>query len=170
MADRLAELGNDADVSRYAASESQFPFPYAREDALSFIHSSIAESAAGAGLHFAVAINGGNTIIGAGGISNINRNDSHAEIGYWLGKAYWGKGYGAETATLLLRIGFEELGLNRISCIVPAENARSAKLLEKLGFRNYGVLKEESLRNGRFMDCIIYAIFSREFDSWKLSL
>ncbi len=166
MADRLAELGNDADVSRYAASESQFPFPYERDDALSFIESSIAESAAGAGLHFAVVAEGGD-IIGAAGISNINRQDRHAEIGYWLGKAYWGKGYGAETATLLLRIGFQELGLNKISCIVPEGNDRSARLLEKLGFRNYGILKEESFRDGRFMDCSVYAILAREFDLGK---
>ena len=165
MADRLAELGNDADVSRHAASESQFPFPYGRDDALSFIQSSITESAAEAGLHFAVMIDG--NIIGAAGISNINRHDSHAEIGYWLGKDYWGKGYGTETAMLLLRIGFEELGLNRISCIVPEGNVRSARLLEKLGFRNYGVLKEEALRDGKFMDCSIYAILASEFDPGK---
>lgn len=164
MADRLAELGNDAEVSMYAASEQQFPFPYGRDDALSFIEASVAEAAAGIGFHFAVAIEG-SEIIGAAGIGRINSQESHAEIGYWQGKEYWHKGYGTETSALLLRIGFYDLGLNKISCIVPTDNVRSARLLEKLGFKNCGVLREEMSRGGRFMDCSIYEILKREFDS-----
>ena len=162
MAARLAELGNDAEVSRYAASESQFPFPYGRDDALSFIESSIAEAVAGAGFHFAISLEGSG-IIGAAGISKIDREGRHAEIGYWLGREYWGRGYGTETSLLLLRLGFGDLGLNRISCIVPVENTRSSALLEKLGFKNYGTMKEEMFREGRFMDCSIYSILAREF-------
>lgn len=58
------------------------------------------------------------------------------EIGYLLGKAFWGKGYATEASLESLRFGFEELGMEKIIAIVHPENSASKRVIEKLGFRD----------------------------------
>ncbi|MGP5665271.1 GNAT family N-acetyltransferase [Glutamicibacter arilaitensis] len=55
------------------------------------------------------------------------------EIGYTLNRNYWGRGYATEVAVLLLQLGFENLGLERISATCDARNTASIRVLEKAG-------------------------------------
>jgi RimJ/RimL family protein N-acetyltransferase len=56
------------------------------------------------------------------------------ELGYALGKAFWGQGYGAETAHAVARYGFEETNLDRLFAVVFLENEPSWRILQRLGF------------------------------------
>ena len=69
------------------------------------------------------------------GQSNLKLSDGEAELGYWIGVPYWGRGLVPEAAAELIRHGFEDLGLHRIRAGYFEENRQSERVLEKLGFR-----------------------------------
>ncbi|GAB4115453.1 MAG: GNAT family protein [Roseiflexaceae bacterium] len=85
-----------------------------------------------------------------------------AEIGYDLSPSYWGHGYMFEAIQAMLDHGFGTLGLHRIEALVARENQRSARLLERLGFRAEGVLREYYQRDGQFFDHIQYALIATD--------
>jgi RimJ/RimL family protein N-acetyltransferase len=62
-------------------------------------------------------------------------SDDQAELGYVLGRSFWGRGLASEAAALMVDTGFEAFGLRRIAATLDARNAASAALLERLGFR-----------------------------------
>ena len=69
------------------------------------------------------------------GHTNMTARDDECELGYWLGKAFWGKGYMPEAAAELMRHGFEDLGMNTIWCGYYEGNQKSRRVQEKLGFQ-----------------------------------
>ncbi len=69
------------------------------------------------------------------GISDLAKQDDECELGYWLGKPFWGKGYMSEAGRKLLRHGFEDLGMMTIWCGYYDGNLKSERVQEKLGFQ-----------------------------------
>lgn len=100
-------------------------------------------------------------LIGAIGL-HIDIGNNKAEVGYWLGKSFWNKGYVSEALREVLKFGFEELKLNKIYASHFHHNPASGKVLEKNGFEFEGILKEEILKNGIYLDLYKYAIFNRK--------
>ena len=98
------------------------------------------------------------TPIGTCGFHKWDQRNHHAEIGYDLGTAHWGKGYMTETLQAALLYGFEKMELNRIEAIVYPENTASLRLLERLGFQKEGLLRQ-FFRHGK-----------QYYDHWLLSL
>lgn len=88
---------------------------------------------------YAICEKGNNETIGAielklnGSTDMTNRNDEY-ELGYWLGKPFWGKGYMPEAAREIIRHAFEELGMTTIWCGYYEGNYKSKRVQEKLGF------------------------------------
>lgn len=70
-----------------------------------------------------------------GKASNTDIPDTEAEIGYWIGVPYWGRGLITEAAREMLRRGFEDLHLEKIWCNIYEENVRSYRVQEKCGFK-----------------------------------
>lgn len=68
------------------------------------------------------------------GHTDMTERDDECELGYWLGKPFWGRGYMPEAAEMLLRRGFEDLGMNAIWCGYYDGNQKSKRVQEKLGF------------------------------------
>lgn len=68
------------------------------------------------------------------GHTDMTERDDECELGYWLGKPFWGRGYMPEAAKEIIRHGFEDLGMNTIWCGYYDENRKSARVQEKLGF------------------------------------
>jgi len=81
--------------------------------------------------------------IGTCGFHNYDKKNNAAEIGYDLSFTYWKKGYMFEALTKMLTFGLENLGLNRIYAYVYISNVRSNMLLEKLGFKLEGVIRDK---------------------------
>ncbi len=101
------------------------------------------------------------------GNCNIRQNkpaDRVAEIGYEIAPAHWGNGYATEAARAILAFGFDELKLHRIAAGCIAENTGSAHVLEKLGMRLEGQLREQEWIKGRWWDARLYGILEHE---WK---
>lgn len=102
-------------------------------------------------------------IIGMISLMNVSEKNRNAEIGYWLGKKYWGKGYATEAVSLILRYGFKELKLFRIWARVFHPNLTSIRLLEKVGFTLEGRLRNNIKKSGRWLDELCYGILKTEY-------
>lgn len=91
---------------------------------------------------YAVCLKEDNKAIGSIGLilngsTDMTDRDDECELGYWIGKPFWGKGYIPEAAKHLLRHGFEDLGMTTIWCGYYDGNTKSKRVQEKLGFRHH---------------------------------
>ncbi|WP_228013493.1 GNAT family N-acetyltransferase [Nostoc edaphicum] len=112
----------------------------------------------------AVVLKEENRLIGNCGIRVNDPEMREANIGYELNTQYWGQGYATEAAKEILKFGFEELKMHRIWSWCVAENVASVRVLEKIGMRREGHLREKELIKGRWYDNFLYAILDHE---WK---
>lgn len=112
----------------------------------------------------AITFPGDGRLIGNCGIRRKEDNDWEADIGYELAPEHWGKGYATEAAQAIVDFGFAELSLHRISSWCIADNAASARVLEKAGLRLEGRLRESEYFKGRWWDTLLYGLLESE---WK---
>jgi RimJ/RimL family protein N-acetyltransferase len=115
---------------------------------------------------FAITFPDGGQVIGNIGIRRKPENDWEADIGYELAPEYWGRGYATEAALAIVDFGFRELGLHRISSWCIADNAASARVLERVGLRPEGRLRENEHFKGRWWDTLLYGLLESE---WRTS-
>lgn len=108
---------------------ARIPFPYTLLDADAWI------SSIGAG-EFVRGIEHDGTLIGACGY--VIDEAGVAEIGYWIGRAYWGRGFATEAARAIVTYCFGPCGYKRLACSHFADNPASRRVIEKLGFRRIG--------------------------------
>jgi RimJ/RimL family protein N-acetyltransferase len=130
-----------------------FPFPYTIVDARSFLAATLAETPE---LRFCIACRG--AAIGGIGLrpwTDVERFS--AEIGYWLGEAFWGRGIATAAIRAVTQHGFEALGLHRIFALPYARNAPSLRALEKAGYVCEGRLRKSAFKDGQFEDQLLYA-------------
>ena len=81
-----------------------------------------------------------------------------AEIGYWVGEPYWGRGIATLAVRSFVEYAFERFGLLRVSASVFADNPRSVRVLEKSGFVYEGRLRKSVVKDGRVLDELVYAL------------
>jgi [ribosomal protein S5]-alanine N-acetyltransferase len=111
----------------------------------------------------AVTLKADGRLIGNCGIRLASPGAQSAEIGYELAPDQWGHGYATEAARTIVAFGFGELGLHRITADCIAENLASAHVLEKIGMRREGQLRESEWMKGRWWDALLYGILDREW-------
>jgi RimJ/RimL family protein N-acetyltransferase len=125
----LAALANDR---RIAENTARIPHPYKVADAETFI--SGANKGAGDAV-FLITLRG-KTVIGACGVTTL---DDQAELGYWLGVPYWGKGYATEALHAVIDYAFTDLAHDALNAGARVTNPASRRVLEKCGFQWTGV-------------------------------
>ncbi len=87
-----------------------------------------------------------------------------AYIGVLIGeKEYWGQGYGTEAIKLFLRYLFVEKQLHKVAVTVSDFNKRAIRVYEKCGFRKDGILRDNAIINGKFVDHIVMSILEDEY-------
>ncbi len=116
---------------------------------------------------FAITLRPDDRLVGAIGLE-INAEDILAEMGYWIGRAYWNQGIATEAACETVKFGFEQLALNRITAHHMGINPASGRVLEKVGFRREGTLRQQVRKWGRFYDAVMYGILASEFRTTHL--
>lgn len=124
---RVAQLAGDWSV---ASMTARIPFPYAEHDARAWI------DAIGDG-EVVYAIEHGGALIGMIGYVPAENRRS-AELGYWVGRPYWGQGFATESAHAVIAQCFERERFRFLTCGHMRDNTRSARVIEKLGFRPTG--------------------------------
>lgn len=103
-------------------------------------------------------------LIGSCGFNVWELSGSYrGEIGYDLGREYWGHGYMSEALRMLLSYGFMTMGLNRIEALVHPDNTHSRQLLQAFQFREEGLLREYQKTDEGFIDLLMYSLLKREF-------
>ncbi len=158
-ADRIAELANDPELAK---NLYRFPSPYTRADAVRFVELAMQSLSNGTAFHLSIRLSDSDTLVGMLGIAPIDLNNKKVEMGYWLGKDYRGKGYANDACVLMMNFVFEHLNLNKIVARTWLHAEKSAKLLERLGFRKEGVLLEDEFDKDRFYDVNLYGILKSE--------
>ncbi len=112
--------------------------------------------------NFAVILKETNQLIGAIGLV-INKRFNRAELGYWIARNYWNKGYATEAAKRILEYGFTERGLHKIHASHLKRNPSSGRIMEKIGMTKEGEFKEHVIKYGKYKDLIIYGITQEEW-------
>ena len=98
-----------------------------------------------------------------GTIGLMMKGDELAELGYWIGVPFWNRGYASEAASEMLRYGFEECGLHRIFAAHFARNPSSGRVLQKIGMRFEGTLRQHVKKWGEHLDVHHYGILREDW-------
>lgn len=113
-------------------------------------------------LNRAVVEREGERLVGCVGLT-FATDSLRAELGYWIGEPYWGRGYCTEAARALLAWGFEVLGLERVTSSYYACNPASGRVMEKLGMRREGLRRRQIRRFETWHDLIETGILREEW-------
>ncbi|NJC99024.1 MAG: GNAT family N-acetyltransferase [Anaerolineales bacterium] len=112
----------------------------------------------------AVTLKSKELLIGNCGVRMDKVDAVEAEIGYELDPEYWNHGYATESARAIVDFGFSRFGVHRIWANCVADNTGSAHVLEKLGMKLEGCLREKEFYKGKWWDTLLYGIL---VDEWK---
>ena len=117
----------------------------------------------GLGIRWGIALKRESNIIGTVGFNNYSQNH-RANIGYDLQFPYWNRGYMTEAMSAIINFGFNELNINRIEAEVMQGNTTSERLLEKLNFKQEGILRQWMLWNEQYYDMTMYSLLRIEYE------
>lgn len=157
-AEALAGLLNDKKILDNL--RDGLPYPYTTDDALFYINSCIS---ADKNSNFCFAIVYNDKVVGSIGI--FRQDNIHfrtAELGYYIGADYWGKGIMTEAVRLACKHVFGSTDIVRIYAEPFAENIGSCRVLEKNGFILEGVLRKNAYKKGVFRDMKMYALIKEQ--------
>lgn len=112
----------------------------------------------------------GNHVVGTCTLTSFSLEHRRAEIGFALGRTHWGHGYATEALSALLTHAFESLDLHRLEADIDPRNARSIRVLERLGFRHEGLQRQRYLINGEAQDALLYGLLASEWPDRRLNV
>ena len=158
---RIEELAGDYDVAK---STLNIPHPYPKGSAIQFIESILTAEKSNKIVMFAIIDKELQLLIGLINL-NLSLPLKRGELAYWIGKPYWGKGYGTEAAKVLLEYGFNNLELNKIFAASFTSNPGSWRIMEKIGLKYEGTLKQHVARDGQFYDLTYYGLLKEEYET-----
>ena len=157
-ADSLVHYANNINVAKYL--RDAFPHPYTKRDASAFL-----KRAATAEDPTNLAIDVCGQAVGAVGyVPGRDVERFSAEIGYWLGEEFWGRGITTEALQLVTEHAFVRLNYLRLFALPFADNAASMRVLEKAGYVQEALLRSSSVKFGEPKDQWLYACIN---PSWR---
>jgi ribosomal-protein-alanine N-acetyltransferase len=165
---RPFELADSPVVRKLAGAKSvasttlRIPHPYEKGMAEKWIRTHKRSFERRKAVVYAIVRRKTGKLIGAIGLELSMRNES-AELGYWIGNRHWNRGYATEAAEVMLMYGFTELCLNRIQAHHMTRNPASGRILEKIGMKREGVLRQHIKKCGSFEDIIVYSILREDY-------
>jgi len=148
--DSLVANASHADVSR--GLRDRFPYPYTGDDGRAWLARAVDESDRA----WAIEIDG----LAVGGVSLHPGSDVHrhsAELGYWIGRHFWGRGIMSATIARFAPEAMRAFRLHRLFATVYANNQASMRVLEKAGFAREGVQQSAVVKRGELLDLVVYA-------------
>lgn len=148
-----------ASAYEIALNTLSIPHPYPEGAAVEWIAKHEEDFAEERIIHFAV--DNGERVVGTVGL--ILKGDAIAELGYWIGVPFWSRGYTTEAAEAVLRWGFEEKKLRRIYAAYVTRNPASGRVMEKLGMKYEGTLRQHLVKWGEYCDLTFYGMLAEEW-------
>ena len=105
--------------------------------------------------------------IGVTGLSELSVRNRHATVGSWFGRRWWGSGANLESKALIAALGFERLGMDRLTAWANTRNGRSQVALERAGFTREGVLRGWHVHDSGTHDVVVFRLLR---DEWTPSV
>ena len=158
-AKRVQELAGDI---RIAETTLHIPHPYEDGIAESWISSHRDNFENGSNVTYAIVKKETEELIGT---INLMMNKTHkkAEVGYWVGLAYWGNGYCTEAFKAIIEFGFKNFDLNKIFGLSLVNNIGSWRVMEKSGMTYEGTRRQDVVKNDIALDLKSYSILREEY-------
>ena len=164
-ADDILAFRGDAEVQRYNLVPMK-----SRSEALALVRTMRGWYTTGYAIQWGITVRDEDRVLGLCGLHDVSRARGRAAIGYDLLRSHWGQGVAGEAVRAVLRFGFEEMGLTRLVALTMTENARSIRLLQRLGFtldseRQAG--SQGAFDPGRYYDYdgrAIYSLLRNEYE------
>lgn len=156
--DIIAKLANNVNIANNTLS---LPYPYTIDDAHTWLKYQAEQFENDQAYNYAIIRREDNLLIGVIGISNERAN--RGELGYWIGEPYWNQGFASAAANLLIEYAFTDLNYNRIYARYISSNLASGRVMEKVGMKFEGVLREHEIKNEKYVDITLYAILKTEY-------
>lgn len=148
----LVQHANNPKIAKFMTDG--FPHPYTKEKGISFIEMATKDSP----IHIFAIDMDGKAIGGIGIHPQQDIMKKNAELGYWLGEEYWGKGIVSGAIKQVIDFAFTTYDINRVFARPFGTNVASQKVLEKCGFKLEARLEKVIFKNGEYLDELIYAI------------
>jgi ribosomal-protein-alanine N-acetyltransferase len=153
-AENIVRYANNPKVA--ANLRNSFPHPYTLDDAHFFIDQCMHRDKTKQSIKAIVVDN--QAIGSVGLLIQDDVSSKTAEVGYWLGEPFWGKGIMTRAIIQTCEYGFANFDIFRIYARPFAENIGSRKALENAGFQLEGICKKSIFKNGKIMDSCMYAL------------
>ncbi|MDQ2854600.1 MAG: GNAT family N-acetyltransferase [Chloroflexota bacterium] len=154
---------NDTEVGAFAG----YRMPFSIEQASAWLARTLEQSRAGEGFFFTVCELGDDRFIGTTWLKDVHLLDGNAELAIYMDKDHIGSGWGTDAQRILLAFGFGTIGLERISLLVNAGNARAIRSYEKVGFQREGLLRRSFRAAGQMQDTLLMAILRDEWEAGR---
>jgi len=132
------------------------------ESGRSFVERVLRDQRRRLGFAFAIVPKGSEEVVGQIRLFNWSPWEQSAELGYWLGRPYWGKGYGTDAVRLVCRFGFQSMNLHRVTAVVVAGNHQSEHALLKAGFQREGSSRKSGRIDDEWRDEWLYGMLEGE--------
>ncbi len=159
IAEDFSQQANDSQVQ---ATDINFLLPFTPEHAQEAVRRYINEWNQKTCYYFAIHQAETNQFIG--GISlRLQPEHTLADMGYWLGSAFWGKGYATFAAREIVKLAFVEFGVDKLYAQHMSHNPASGRVMQKIGMTQEGVLRDHWLKEGKRYDLVMYGLLRSEF-------
>ena len=149
----LQRHANNPRVSMHL--RDRFPFPYEMEQAHAFLGRMAGQPSPTA---WAIEV-GGEAVGGIGVEFQTDVERVSAEVGYWLGEAFWGRGIATEALTAVTAEAFKRFEITRLYALAFADHAASLRVLEKAGYAREGLLRQSAIKDGKIRDQLLFAAY-----------
>lgn len=155
---RIRDLANNKELANMIG----LPYPYELKYAEEWI--AIQPEQINKGMEYPLTISSKETneIIGTITI-RIDKMNNKGELGYWIGRAYWGNGFATEAVNEVIDFGFNQLNLNKIWAAAISRNVASKIVLEKAGLQKEGTLRQSRLLQKVYEDCDVYGLLKADY-------
>lgn len=154
----IEKLAGEKDVADTTLS---IPHPYPAGSAVTFINARREAAARGDGHSFAVTLTENDAFLGIVGL-HVVKTHNMAELAYWVGKPFWGNGYCSEAAARILQFAFDDLKLNRVFAAAMTRNPASYRVMEKIGMKFEGILRNHIRKGDTYEDLRYYGLLQTD--------
>lgn len=155
------EVWSDPEAMRYFS----FLPMQVREQAEARVADKLQSLNAGSSVTCVIELADTGEVLGDCALFNGDAHSQRAEISFCLRRKFWGQGYMVEAARALVEHGFKNVSLRRIEADVDPRNLSSIQLLERLGFKREGYMRERWIIGGEVMDTAFYGLLRSDFAS-----
>ncbi|NJB84924.1 RimJ/RimL family protein N-acetyltransferase [Lewinella marina] len=156
----VINLANDPLIAEFTLS---VPYPYTEADLVGWLQAVETGWNDGTALVFAIRDPATEEFMGAAGL-HLHPRYGHAELGFWMGRPFRGRGYVREAVAALIDYGFEQLPIQRIHANHRADNEASGRVLLASGLVREALLEQFFIKEGQAWDVVQYRLLRREWE------